>query len=288
MGRWKDGAQIAVMLTFDFDAETLWISRDPANAKRAGTLSMGAFGARVGVPLILDMLREYDLHATFFIPGWVAENWTAEAQQIRDAGHEIGHHGYLHEWVDPDYPEREEEVLVKGLEALDRVLGVRPIGYRSPAWETSVNTLRLLEKYGLFYSSSFLDDLLPYRHVVDGRTSRIVELPVSWTLDDAPWFLFSVRAPVRNIFPSTTVEEVWREEFHGIYQFGGLFNLTMHPQLIGRPARLQMLRRFLEYVLGFPGVWVATGSEIAGWWAEHDASAAPGAGGVGDATRPCR
>lgn len=268
MGIWKDDAQVAVMLTFDFDAETLWISRDQVNLKRAGTLSQGAFGGRIGVPLILKLLRERNLRATFFVPGWVAEHWSDVVRQIRDEGHEIGHHGYMHEWVDPDDPRREEEVILRGLESLDRVLGVRPVGYRSPAWETSPNCLRLLQKHGFRYSSSFLDNLVPYRHTVDGHQSQIIELPVAWALDDAPWFLFSVRAPVRNIYPSTMVEEVWREEFQGLYSYGGLVNLTMHPQLIGRPARLNMLSRFLDYVGTFPGVWIATGSEVADYWGQ--------------------
>ncbi len=128
MGTWKHGAQAALVMTFDFDAESLWISRDPVNAKRLGTLSQGAFGARVGVPLILALLRRRGLKATFYIPGWVAERWPDVACRIRDEEHEIGHHGYLHEWVDPDNPERKEEVFRLGLEALERVLGVRPIG----------------------------------------------------------------------------------------------------------------------------------------------------------------
>ena len=256
------------MITFDFDAETLWLSRDPDNARRPGTLSMGAFGARVGVPGALRVLRERGITATFFIPGWVAERWPQAAESILDGGHEIGHHGYLHEWSGDD-PEAEREILVRGLESLDRVLGVRPRGYRSPAWETGQNTLQLLEEYGFCYSSSLQDDIRPYHPTVDGRPLDLVELPVSWTLDDAPWFLFSVRAPVRNIYPSSVAEEVWREEFHGIYREGGLVNLTLHPQLIGRPSRLEMLGRFLDFAATYPGVWTATGSQVADWWSRH-------------------
>ena len=270
MGIWKDGAQVALALGFDFDAETLWLGRDPENARRPGTLSMGAFGARVGVPEILQLLREEGLRATFFVPGWVAENWPQAAASICEDEHEVGHHGYLHEWVKPDEPGRSEEVLVRGLEALDRVLGVRPTGYRSPAWEAGEDTLRLLVEYEFSYSSSFLDQIMPYRHRLDGRETDLVEIPVSWTLDDAPWFLFSVRAPVRNIYPSSMVEEVWREEFQAIYQKGGVVNLTMHPQLIGRPSRILMLRRFLDFARSYPGVWIAPVGEVAAWWAERN------------------
>lgn len=266
MGKWKNGAQVALALTFDFDAETLWISRDPSNAKRPGTLSQGVFGAKVGVPLILRFLRERQLKATFFIPGAVVERYPDVCRQIVAEGHEVGHHGYMHEWVDPDRPDQEAEVMLKGLAALERVLGVRPKGYRSPAWETSENTLRLLVQHGFRYSSNFMDDLEPYRHVVDGQQTDLVELPVAWVLDDAPFTLFSVKAPSRPIFPTRHILEVWQEEFRGIYHYGGCCILTMHPQLIGRPSRLAMLGEFLDYVAEFNGVWIAPCHEIAEWW----------------------
>ena len=130
---WPGGAQCAAMFTFDFDAETLWLSRDPSNWKKPGTLSQGLYGAKVGVPKILELLEESGLRATFFVPGWTAEKHTARVEAILSAGHEVGHHGYLHEWPDPDDPEGEETALDRGLEALQKTVGVRPKGYRSPA-----------------------------------------------------------------------------------------------------------------------------------------------------------
>jgi peptidoglycan/xylan/chitin deacetylase (PgdA/CDA1 family) len=90
------------MLTFDFDAETLWISRDPENARRPGVLSQGAYGGKVGIPKILELLREEELRGTFFVPGWTAEKYLDRMEAIVKGGHEVGHHGYLHEWIDPD------------------------------------------------------------------------------------------------------------------------------------------------------------------------------------------
>jgi peptidoglycan/xylan/chitin deacetylase (PgdA/CDA1 family) len=142
--RWPGGAQCAVMLTFDFDAETLWISRDASNWKRPGTLSQGTYGARVAVPKILELLRELELRGTFFVPGWTAERHTDRVAAILECGHEVGHHGYLHEWINPDDPAAEEAALDRGLEALRKTVGVKPVGYRSPAGETSGNLIRLL------------------------------------------------------------------------------------------------------------------------------------------------
>lgn len=260
---WPDGIQCAVTLTFDVDGETLWISRDKTNLERPGVLSQGAYGPKVAVPLILELLDRHRVPATFFVPGWVAETYPERIGAIHAAGHELGHHGYLHEWPDSSRPDLEEEVLQKGIAALEGITGKCPVGYRSPAWEFSSNTLRLITQYGFIYSSNLMDDMRPYFHPGD---AHLVELPTQWVLDDAPFFLFSVKPPNRPIAPATHVLQAWQEEFRGIYAYGGLFNLTMHPQFIGRPGRLQMLDAFLTYVAGFPGLWFARCHEIAEFW----------------------
>jgi peptidoglycan-N-acetylglucosamine deacetylase len=262
---WLGGAQCAVMFTFDCDAETLWISRDASNWKRPGTLSQGTYGAKVGLPRILELLRDYRLKATFFVPGWTAEKYIDRIQAVLRDGHEVGHHGYLHEWIDPDFPEQEREALEKGLAALKTTLGVRPSGYRSPAGETSQNLVALLAEYGFLYDSSLQDDINPYQLQTAGGPPGLIELPWHWSLDDAPYMLFSLKNP-RPIMTNSHVLEIWRAEFQAIYQFGGLFNLVCHPQVIGRPSRLELLRRFIDFTMKFPKVWYATGQEVANAW----------------------
>ncbi len=192
---WPNGARCAVMLTFDFDAETLWLSRNPDNARRPGVLSQGIYGAKTGVPKILELMREESLKGTFFVPGWTAEKYRDRMDAIAAAGHEIGHHGYLHEWIDPDFPDKEREALEKGLEALRTTVGVKPKGYRSPAGETSQNMIGLLHEYGFEYDSSLMDQVSPYRHVLEDGTPGPVELPWHWSMDDAPFALFAIQSP---------------------------------------------------------------------------------------------
>jgi peptidoglycan-N-acetylglucosamine deacetylase len=270
IGPWPGGAQCAVMFTFDFDAETLWISRDPSNWKRPGTLSQGTFGAKVGVPRILELLRHYGLKATFFVPGWTAEKYPDRMEAILRDQHEVGHHGYLHEWIDPDFPEREREALEKGLEALKKAAGITPAGYRSPAGETSENLIGLLSEYKFLYDSSLQDDLYPYQLRLSGGVSGPIELPWHWSMDDAPYMLFSLKNP-RPIMTNSHVLEIWQEEFKEIYRCGGLFNLVNHPQVIGRPSRLTLLREFIDFTMKFPKVWYATGQEAARAWIKSGA-----------------
>src|SRR5262249_46775063 len=119
---WPNGARIAVCFTFDFDAESVWLAREPENAERLGVLSQGLYGAKRAVPKLLELLAAERMPATFFVPGWVAEHHTDRCKEILDAGHEIGHHGYSHEWADPRHPERECEDFDRGTEALARFL----------------------------------------------------------------------------------------------------------------------------------------------------------------------
>ena len=265
--RWPNKARVAVMLTFDFDAETLWTSRDPANARRPGVLSQGRYGANVGVPKILETLKDADLKATFFVPGWTAEHHTGRVEMILKEGHEIGHHSYSHRWAG-DSVEASIEEMEKGLDALKRTVGVTPQGYRSPAGEVNEAQLGLLQKYGFLYDSSLMDHINPYRHIMPDGSKGPIELPWHWSLDDAPFALFSIQNP-RPIFTNEHILRVFQDEFREIHRWGGLFDLVMHPQVTGRPSRIALLREMIAFIRGFPDVWFATGSQVANAWARE-------------------
>ena len=248
-----------------FDAETNWIGRDPDNIKRPGTLSQGTYGAKVGVLKIVELLKAESLPATFFVPGWVAENRTQRVAMVLEAGFEVAHHGYMHAWIDPDDPAGEEGELDRGIAALDSAVGVTPKGYRSPAGETSSNLIRLLAERGMVYDSSLLDDIRPYRHVLEDGRAGPVELPWHWSLDDVPYLVHAIRIP-RPIFTNEHVLTVWTAEFEAIREWGGLFNLCMHPQAVGRPSRLRILRDLIAHIRTFDGVWFASCGEVADWY----------------------
>lgn len=265
---WPGGAKCAVMLTFDFDAETLWTGRDERNRQRPGVLSQGRYGATTGVPKILELLSEEEVPATFFVPGWTVENHTDKVEMILKQGHEVGHHSYSHKWVSDD-PAAEAEEFEKGLASLATV-GVKPKGFRSPAGEVSAGLLETQTKHGLLYDTSLMDDVNPYRHTLPDGSKGPIELPWHWSLDDAPFALFSIASP-RPIFTNSHILEVWKEEFREIYRWGGLFDLVMHPQITGRPSRLALLREMIAFMRSFPDVWFATGADVAEAWAKLEA-----------------
>lgn len=249
--------QPTVVVSFDLDAEEVWLGEDPANAGRPGVLSQGAYGPRVAVPLLLDLLERLGVRASFFVPGRVGERHPEAVRAVVAAGHEVGHHGYTHTSPTRLDPDAEEAEVLRGLEVLHG-LGAEVRGYRSPSWELSAVTLDLLERHGFAYSSNLMDDVRPYRH--EGRS--IVEVPVHWTLDDAPHFWFSLASWDRTIRSAAEVRALWEEELDGYRRVGGTAVLTMHPQIIGRPGRLAMLESLLAGLVA-SGTRLATAGEVA-------------------------
>ncbi|MEU9608178.1 polysaccharide deacetylase [Streptomyces sp. NPDC048057] len=247
-------------LTVDFDAEELWLAEDPANAARPGVLSQARYGAEIAVPALLDMLDRLSLPATFFVCGRDAERHPRIIESIVARGHEIGHHGYSHRSPHLMARDEEAEELSRGLAVL-RSFAERIEGYRSPSWDISPHTLDLLVENDFSYSSNMMDAINPYIHA----THDLVEVPVHWSLDDAPHFWFDATSWDRTIRSSREVMELWSEEASAIHEAGGLVTLTVHPQIIGRPGRLRMLEKFLMATGAYDRdrIWFATGSEVA-------------------------
>ncbi|WP_426243068.1 polysaccharide deacetylase family protein [Nocardioides sp. LHG3406-4] len=254
---WPDGAKSGFAISLDFDAEEVWIGEDPANADRPGVLSQGTYGAKVAVGLILELLERRGITATFFVPGRVVERHRPQVEQIVAAGHELAHHGYTHTHPNRLTAEEESRDFTRAYDLLTGV-GATVSGYRSPAFDFSPATLDIMAAHGIVYSSSLMDDLYPYRH-----PNGVVELPVQWILDDAPHFWFANSSWTKTIAPTSHVFEIWCEETAAIHDLGGLTMLALHPQIIGRPSRLVMLERYLEFVQSLEGIHIGTCAEIA-------------------------
>lgn len=257
---WPENSSAAVTLSFDLDAETVWWDDPEAMTGQRGPLSQGSYGPRVALPKILALLKQHELRATFFIPSWVARTYPDAVRQIVSAGHEVGAHGVRH--VPPAKLSKAEERrrLEESIAVIEEMTGSRPVGYRAPAWALSESTLDLVGGMGFLYSSNLMDADVPYLHT---QPAGLVELPVSWVLDDAPHFWFDESTWNKTIVPAATVKSLWQEEFAAAYAANGYFGLTMHPQFIGRPARLQMLDELLTWIEQFDGVWIATCGEVA-------------------------
>ena len=265
--RWPDGARAAACFSFDLDAESPILFEHPESAAWLDVMSHQAYGPRTGVPRILRILDRHRVRATFLVPGYTAERWPEVVRTIRDAGHEIGHHGYLHEGArSAASAEEEEGWLLRGLEALERVAGVRPIGYRAPMWELSYRLPALLARHGFRYDSGLMDADHPYRLATGPELDAptIVELPGHWSLDD--WEPYNYLPGITGsgvIASPADVLARWTLELEALVAEGGLFMLTNHPFVSGRASRAVALEALIERARAIDGLWIAAAEEIA-------------------------
>ncbi|MBI2203799.1 MAG: polysaccharide deacetylase [Candidatus Rokubacteria bacterium] len=283
--RWPDGHQSAAVLSFDFDAESGFIFREPEKAKRSlAGLEERRFGPRVGVDRMLRLLDRLKLRASFYIPGWTVENHLAESKRIRDAGHEIGAHGNVHEAVDFLDAAQEEKIMRDQLAILRDLLGVRPVGYRSPSWDVNVWTPEILKSHEFLYDSSLMGNDIPYDVPTDH--GPLTEIPVQWLLDDAPLFRH-VYGATNAIADPARVFDLWSREFTGMHAENGCFVLTCHPFVSGRASRIALVEDLVRFMRKQRGVWFTTCDEVARWHASTGGRASSGAGaGKARAAKP--
>ncbi|MFA9271331.1 MAG: polysaccharide deacetylase [Baekduiaceae bacterium] len=259
----------------DFDALSMWMD---FGAMGARALSRGEFGPRVGAPRLLDVLDRFDAPSTWFIPGHTAETFPEITKRVADAGHEIANHGYHHESFDALSIDEGRHVIKVSNDALERITGQRPVGFRHPTGDLAQELLEVFVEEGFSYDSSLAaDDFYPYwargawthQHLgpsTPGPLLDLVEIPHSFVLNDFHHFEFTYDGPkLTGRDGPAPVEAIWRAEWEYLLANapGGIFNLVLHPESIGRGLRIAMLERFLRDAAAEPGVRFATLATVA-------------------------
>lgn len=262
---WPAGRRCAAMLCFDVDGETTALSENPALASRRTLMSQCEYGPKIGVPRLLGLLAHLGVPATFFVPGYIAERHPRMVAAIIAHGHEIGLHGYLHEKLAQLDEAEEEAILVRSIEILTQLTGVRPAGYRAPWFELNPWTPALLARHGVEYGASAMGDDVPYFH-----SNGLVEIPGQWLLEDWEQFAFNAD-PAWGFIPENCAKvfDLWWREFEAMHEFGCCFVLTLHPWLSGRPSRVRLLEDLLTAMQAKGGVWFARGRELADYVRMH-------------------
>jgi peptidoglycan/xylan/chitin deacetylase (PgdA/CDA1 family) len=250
--------RLIACITFDFDAMSGLVARGLTSAT---PVSRGEFGA-IALPRILDLMKRFGIKTSFFIPGVVIDTYPALCERIVAEGHEVGHHGWTHMPVSSLKPDEEEAALVRATERIKQLTGKVPVGFRSPSWDLSPDTVRLLLKYGFYYESSMMGhDHEPYRVRIGdkvhldrgmefGAPTKLIELPISWSLDDFPHFEY-LRLPTTltpGLMNARGVLENWVDDFEYMRRTcdWGILTYTCHPYVIGRGHRMLMLESLLE------------------------------------------
>lgn len=272
----------------DVDAVAGWLG-SYGGEDSPDDISRGLFAGEVGTPRLLELFRRHQLKTTWFVPGHSIETFPEQTEAIVAAGHEIGVHGYSHENPIAMSREQETEVLDHCISLVEQVSGRRPTGYVAPWWEFSRVTNELLLERGIKYDHSLMHrDFEPYyvrvgdswtpidyaapsahdwmKPLVRGTETDLVEIPASWYLDDLPPMMFIKSSPNSHGFVNPRqLEEIWRDQFDWVHreQDYGVFTMTIHPDVSGRPQVLMMLERLIEHINSHDGVRWATFDEIA-------------------------
>ena len=254
---WPNNARVAVCLSFDVDNESYLLAQGETSPT---TLSAADFGAETGLARILALLDRHQIPASFFIPAVSALIHPQQIPAIMKSGrHEIAVHGWIHEWLPTINDAAEEERLLnKAIDYLTKATGKRPVGYRAPSWAFSPHTLDLIRKAGFLYDSSLMAMDEPYEVMSNGQATGLVELAIDWTLTETPYLGRGGTLPSPD-----RLFQLYKEEFDGAYEEGTLFVLTLHPHVTGHRAPMRYLDELIRYMKSKPGVWFATGEQIA-------------------------
>ncbi|MFC2946817.1 polysaccharide deacetylase family protein [Virgibacillus sediminis] len=264
------GKKVAVNIGCDFDAQSIWDGS--FNLTSPAYMARGEFGAEVAAPRLLKLFNQYGIKTTWCIPGHTVDTFTDICKEIVAQGHEVAHHGYVHENPTTKTYEEEDKVIQMGLESLAKI-GVTPRGYRSPYWDFSPNTFEILEKHGFKYDSSLMgNDFHPYyprpvevnsdrANVFDQETS-LLEIPVSWYLDDFPAAEY-INGAQEGMNSVNDIYDRWVSIFDYACdnEEGACYTLTIHPQTSGRAHMVQMLEKLIQHMES-RGAWFATLGEI--------------------------
>jgi peptidoglycan/xylan/chitin deacetylase (PgdA/CDA1 family) len=281
------GKEIYVAIGVDFDSVAGWIG-SYGGQDSGHDISRGVFAAEVGAPRLLKLFKKYKIKTTWFIPALIIETFPKQVEEIISEEHEIGAHGYTHENPIKLSRDKEEKILKKSYELIKTIWGRPPVGYDAPWWELSPNTVELLLKYGFKYDRSLADnDFQPFYARINRRWEKVdytkdpdewmkpmyvgdpvdlVEFSANWMLDDLPPMLYIKAFPNSYGFTNPhDIEEIWRDEFDYLYREYeyGVFPLTIHPDVSGRPEVLLMLERLINYMSRYPGVIFASYEEVA-------------------------
>jgi peptidoglycan/xylan/chitin deacetylase (PgdA/CDA1 family) len=259
---WPDGARCAVALSFDCDHETTELG---AGAHAVGRLAWGEFGRRVGAPRILELLAAHGVRASFFVPAVVALLDPDEPRRITAHGHEIGLHGWIHENTSLLQRDVERELMLRARDVLEKAAGIAPVGHRAAQWDLSPHTMALVKELGLDYDSSMMADEACYEILLEGEPSGVVEVPVEWSRDDAVYLGFARNPATRPYMPPRAVLDIFMKEFDEAYEQGGLFQLVLHPFIIGYRSRLWVLDELIRHARSRQGVWFGAHAEVARW-----------------------
>ncbi len=254
---WPNGAKVAVALTFEVTGEASGVA---ANQSLPVPLSAQEFGTLRGLPRVLEVLDRHGVPATFFVSAMDAKLHPENVSAIQTRGrHELALSGWMHENLGQLNDEAEEQrLLTQSIDALTKIAGRKPVGWRAPGWTFSRQTLPQILTAGFLYDSSMMGRNEPYEINANDRPTGLIELPVDGNLNDEPYFTTARSLPSPDL-----IFKVYQDEFDVAFREGTMMLVTLHPYVVGHRSRIAHLDRLIAYMKAKPAVWFATAEQIA-------------------------
>ncbi|KAF4874104.1 Peptidoglycan deacetylase [Colletotrichum siamense] len=277
-----------VTYAVDVDACANWINTRDGTKIGATDVSRGIYGANIGTDRMLKLFADNNIKASWYMPSHTILSFPDQMAKVRDAGHEIGLHGYTHEFVRFLTEEQERKVMAKSIEVYQKFTGKYPKGWVAPAWEVSPKTMSILEDFGIEYDHSMLHhDCQPY-YVADvpdeslvhtdyskdpdtwmvpmkeHKPTKVVEIPGSWNVDDWPPMNYTRRPGTHGFVNPRDIEVQWKDQFDFFYREYDtfVFCVSCHPQVSGKSNVMLMHERFIEYLKTKEGVEFVTMAQV--------------------------
>lgn len=262
---WPNGKRCAVTFTWDMDADSILHLTHPNDADtRISTNSMLKYGPIIAIERIVTLLEELGVKHSFFIPGWCIERYPEAVKMVLEGGHELAHHGYLHEYPNGMSRDQEEYWTKRAVDVIGNVSGKTPRGYRAPWYRFSKHSLEILVENGFTYDVSLMGDDNP--HIIRCPKGELIELPGSIQLDDWPQYVHNPDVDyMMSIMPPRHAKEVYMAEFEAMYQYHGHWVNCFHPFVSGQVARLMSIKEMILEMKAKGDVWFATGEEVAAY-----------------------
>jgi peptidoglycan/xylan/chitin deacetylase (PgdA/CDA1 family) len=259
---WPEGRRAAVSITFDNLGEAAEIELGIRPEEPLG----GHYSVTNCLPIVLELLGEADVPATFFVEGLNAGVYPEELKQISAAGHEIAYHAWRHEDWSSLAPTEERENLARGSAAL-RSLGLEPAGFRPPGGLLNEATTAYLRDGGFDYCSPAGSQ---------AGVDELVVLPFAWPAVDAYHVLPTFGALRRHFSGSDEPggPDAVRGSLLGAVDDavadGGHVSLVLHTWLI--ELELDAVREILGRVRSGADqeeLWACRCDDAAGWISSH-------------------
>ena len=277
---WPNNARIAVQIVLNYEegAENCVLNGDknsevflseiigaqPIKGRHINMESLYEYGSRSGFWRLHRLFQEKKIPITIFGVGMALEKNPAICKAIKDANYEVASHGWR--WIDYQNVKKSEERkhMKLAIKKIKEIFGERPLGWYTGRCSPNTRDL-VMEEGGFLYDSDSYSDDLPYWEIKDKKKQLIIP----YTLDNN-----DMRFATNQGFNSGDQFYTYlKDSFDALYEEGNyapkMMSVGLHCRLVGRPGRIQSLKKFLDYVLQHKDVWICKRIDIANHWIKN-------------------